>query len=187
VFTWNFLLILLLIAVNAFFVSVEFAAVASRKARIEILAEEGNAAARIVKSWLENPSTRDRMIAASQIGITMVGLALGAIGENTFQELLQPIFSTLTLPDNLEFLTPFLNALPLILSLLIITTLLVVLGEMVPKVATLQQPERIAMLSAQPMKAFTTVFKWFIDILDWATKLVLRIFGLKLVGEHALI
>ena len=186
-FTWNFLLILLLIAVNAFFVSVEFAAVASRKARIEILAEEGNAAARIVKSWLENPSTRDRMIAASQIGITMVGLALGAIGENTFQELLQPIFSTLTLPDNLEFLTPFLNALPLILSLLIITTLLVVLGEMVPKVATLQQPERIAMLSAQPMKAFTTVFKWFIDILDWATKLVLRLFGLKLVGEHALI
>jgi len=186
-FTWNFLLILLLIAVNAFFVSVEFAAVASRKARIEILAEEGNAAARIVKSWLENPSTRDRMIAASQIGITMVGLALGAIGENTFQELLQPIFSTLTLPDNLEFLTPFLNALPLILSLLIITTLLVVLGEMVPKVATLQQPERIAMLSAQPMKAFTTVFKWFIDLLDWATKLVLRLFGLKLVGEHALI
>jgi CBS domain containing-hemolysin-like protein len=173
--------------VNAFFVSVEFAAVASRKARIEILAEEGNAAARIVKSWLENPSKRDRMIAASQIGITMVGLALGAIGENTFQVLLQPIISTLTLPDNLEFLTPFLNALPLILSLLIITTLLVVFGEMVPKVATLQQPERVAMLSAQPMKVFSTIFKWFIDGLDWGTKITLRLFGLQLVGGHSLI
>jgi len=186
-FTWNFLLILLLIAVNAFFVSVEFAVVASRRARIEILSEEGSVSAGIVKGWLENPTARDRMIAASQIGITMVGLALGAIGENTFQELLSPYFDTLTLPENVQFLTPVLEALPLVLSLIIITSLLVVLGEMVPKVATLQQPERIALLSAQPMKLFGIIFKWFIDILDWATKIILRLFGLKLVGEHSLI
>ena len=43
------------------------------------------------------------------------------------------------------------------------------------------------MLAAQPMKVFSTVFKWFIDILDWATSLVLRIFGLQLVGGHSLI
>src|SRR4030043_900937 len=186
-FIWNFLLILFLIAVNAFFVSVEFAVVASRRARIEILSEEGNTAAAIVKGWLENPAARDRLIAASQIGITMVGLALGAIGENTFQGLLSPYFSTLTLPDNLQFLTPVLETLPLIFSLIIITSLLVVLGEMVPKVATLQQPERIAILSAQPMRLFSTIFKWFIDGLDWATKIILRLFGLKLVGEHSLI
>src|SRR4030043_2466315 len=115
-FIWNFLLILLLISLNAFFVSVEFAVVTSRRARIEILAEEDNTAARIIKGWLENPSARDRLIAASQIGITMVGLALGALGENTFQGLLSPYFSTLTLPDNLQFLTPVINALPLIFS-----------------------------------------------------------------------
>jgi len=186
-FIWNFLLILLLIGLNAFFVSVEFAVVSSRRARIELLAEEGNSAARLVKNWLEDPSARDRLIAASQLGITMVGLALGAIGENTFQGLLSPFFSTLILPENLQFLTPVINALPLIFSLIIMTSLLVVLGEMVPKVATLQQPERVAMRSAQPMNVFSTVFRWFIDMLDWATKLVLRIFGLKLVGEHALI
>src|SRR4030042_5752929 len=117
----------------------------------------------------------------------MVGLALGAIGENTFQGLLSPYFSSLTLPDNLQFLTPVLETLPLIFSLIIITSLLVVLGEMVPKVATLQQPERIAILSAQPMRLFSTIFKWFIDGLDWATKIILRLFGLKLVGEHSLI
>ena len=186
-FIWNFLLILLLIALNAFFVSVEFAVVTSRRARIEILAEEDNTAARIIKGWLENPSARDRLIAASQIGITMVGLALGALGENTFQGLLSPLISTLILPDNLKFLAPVLSALPLVFSLIIITSLLVVLGEMVPKVATLQQPERVAMLSAQPMKVFSTIFKWFVDMLDWATKLVLRLFGLKLVGAHSLI
>jgi CBS domain containing-hemolysin-like protein len=74
-----------------------------------------------------------------------------------------------------------------VLSLIIITSLHVVLGEQVPKVATLHQPERIALLGAQLMRAFTTVFKWFIDVLDWATKLVLRLFGLQLVGEHSLI
>ena len=186
-FIWNFLLILLLIGLNAFFVSVEFAVVASRKARIEILAEEGNSAARVVKNWLENPAARDRLIAASQLGITMVGLALGAIGENSFQALLSPIFSTLTLPENLQFLTPVINALPLIFSLIILTGLLVVLGEMVPKVATLQNPESVAMRSAQPMKAFSNIFKWFIDVLDWATRLTLRLFGLKLAGDHSLI
>jgi CBS domain containing-hemolysin-like protein len=186
-FIWNFLLILLLIGLNAFFVSVEFAAVASRKARIDILAEEGIAAARIVKGWLENPSARDRLIAASQIGITIVSLALGAVGENTFQDLLTPYFDRISLAPSLQRLTPLLAALPLVLSLIIITSIHVVLGEQVPKVATLHQPERIALLSAQPMKVFTIVFKWFINLLDWATRQILRLFGLQLVGEHSLI
>jgi putative hemolysin len=186
-FVWYFLLILLLIALNAFFVSVEFAAVASRRARIELLAEEGNAAANIVKSWIENPSTRDRLIAASQLGITIVGLTLGAVGENVFQKLLTPWFNQIALSANLQRLTSLLAALPLVISLIIITSLTVVFGEQVPKVATLHQPERVAMLAAQPMRAFTTVFKWFIDLLDWASHMVLRLFGLQLVGEHSLI
>ena len=55
-FVWDFVLIFLLIALNAFFTSVEFASVAARKTRIELMAEEGNASAKIVKSWLENPT-----------------------------------------------------------------------------------------------------------------------------------
>jgi CBS domain containing-hemolysin-like protein len=186
-FVWDFLFILILVALNAFFTSVEFASVAARRARIELLADEGNPAAKIVKGWLENPSSRSRLIAACQLGITIVSLALGAVGENTFQKLLAPTFNRIALPANLQHLTSLLAALPLILSLIIITSIHVVLGEQVPKVATLHQPERIAMLGAQPMKLFTTVFKWFIDILDWATKLVLKLFGLQLVGEHSLI
>ncbi len=186
-FVWNFLLILLLVALNAFFTSVEFASVAARRTRIELLANEGNPAAKVVKGWLENPSSRSRLIAACQLGITIVSLALGAVGENTFQALLTPSFSRIILAPNLQSLTALLAALPLILSLIIITSIHVVLGEQVPKVATLHQPERVAMLGAQTMNIFTKVFKWFIDILDWATRLVLRIFGLKVVGEHSLI
>ncbi len=186
-FTWNFLLILLLVGLNAFFVSVEFASVASRRARIELLAEDGNQAANIVKGWIENPKARDRIIAASQLGITIVSLALGAVGENTFEALLTPFFNQISLAPSLQRLTSLLAALPLVLSLLIITSIHVVLGEQVPKVATLHQPERIALLSAQPMNAFTTIFKWFIDVLDWATRQILRLFGLQLKGEHSLI
>ncbi len=186
-FVWDFLLILVLIGLNAFFVSVEFAAVTSRRSRIELLAEEGNAAAQTVKSWIENPQARDRLIAASQLGITIVSLALGAVGENTFQALLTPYFNKISLSPSLRQLTSLMAALPLILSLIIITSLHVVLGEQVPKVATLHQPERVALISAQPMKIFSIIFKWFIDLLDGATRLVLRIFGLKLVGGHSLI
>ena len=186
-FVWDFLLILVLIGLNAFFTSVEFASVAARRAKIEILADEGNAGAKIVKGWLENPSSRSRLIAACQLGITIVSLALGALGENTFQQLLTPYFDRIALAPSVRQLTALMAALPLILSLIIITSLHVVLGEQVPKVATLHQPERVALLGAQPMRAFTTVFKWFIDILDWATKIVLRLFGLQLVGGHSLI
>jgi len=186
-FVWNFLLILLLVALNAFFTSVEFASVAARRSRIELLAEEGNAAAKIVKTWLENPASRSRLIAACQLGITIVSLALGALGENTFQALLSPTFNRWALDPNLQRVASLLAVLPLIISLVIITSIHVVLGEQVPKVATLHQPERVALLGAQPMKLFSTVFKWFIDVLDWATRIVLRLFGLQVVGGHSLI
>jgi putative hemolysin len=186
-FVWDFLIIILLVALNAFFTSVEFASVASRKSRIQLAAEEGNKAAEIVKNWLEDPKSRARLIAGCQLGITIVSLALGAVGENAFQKLLTPYFDQISIPANLERLTALLAALPLILSLLIITSIHVVLGEQVPKVATLNQPERVALLGAQPMKVFSGIFKWFIDILDWATRLVLRLFGLQMLGSHSLI
>ena len=186
-FVWDFLLILVLIGLNAFFSSMEFASVAARRTRIELLAEEGNAGAKIVKGWLENPASRSRLIAACQLGITIVSLALGAVGENTFQRLLTPYFDKISLSPNLRQLTSLMAALPLVLSLIIMTSLHVVLGEQVPKVATLHQPERVALLGAQIMKAFSTIFKWFIDALDWATRLILRLFGLKLAGGHSLI
>lgn len=186
-FVWNFLLILLLVALNAFFTSVEFASVAARRSRIDLLAEEGKSAARIVKGWLENPAARSRLIAACQLGITIVSLALGALGENTFQALLAPTFSRLALAPNMHRLTSLLAVLPLIISLIIITSIHVVLGEQVPKVATLHQPERVALFGAEPMSLFSSVFKWFIDVLDWATRQTLRLFGLQVVGGHSLI
>jgi CBS domain containing-hemolysin-like protein len=183
---WNLALILVLVGLNGFFVSVEFAAVASRRSRIEIQAEAGNPAAQIVQGWLENPAARDRLIAASQLGITIVSLALGAVGENTFERLLDPYFHALALPAGLSALAPVLAALPLVLSLIIVTSLHVVLGEQVPKVAALHAPESFALWVARPMRLFSAVFRWFVDVLDWATRGILRLAGIDMVGEHAL-
>lgn len=124
------------------------------------------------------------MIAASQLGITLVSLALGAVGENTFEEILTPLFGHPNLQGAMQWLSPILAALPLIISLVIVTSLHVVLGEQVPKVAALHNPERFALAAARPMRVFSVVFKWFIDVLDWATRQVLSLIGLRMMGEH---
>jgi CBS domain containing-hemolysin-like protein len=179
----NIVIILLLIALNAFFVSVEFAAVTARRARLDLLADEQHRAARLVRKWLEDASARNRLIAATQLGLTIVSLTLGAIGENTFTALLDPYFSALKLPGWLIFIEAVIPILPLVASLVIITGLHVVLGEQVPKVAVLRSPERFALFAAPIMQIFSTVFKWSIDVLDWSTRMVLRLGGLPDGGE----
>ena len=106
------------------------------------------------------------------------------MGENTFEEILTPFFDHPNLQGALQWLSPILAALPLIISLIIVTSLHVVLGEQVPKVAALHNPEKFALLAARPMRVFYVVFKWFIDILDWATRQVLSLVGLRMMGEH---
>ena len=181
----NLLAILILITLNAFFVGVEFAAVTSRRVRLDLLVgEHETQASRLVRKWLDQPAARDRLIAASQLGITLVSLALGAVGENAFTAWLSPYFGTLFFPPFLSFLQFFIPFLPLIFSLTIITSVHVVLGEQVPKVATLQAPERFALFAAVPMELFSSFFKWFVDILDWATHAVLDLAGVEGSADH---
>lgn len=182
---WNLAFILILIALNAFFVGVEFAVVASRRARLDLLSSAESSAGRIVRRWLENNDARDRLIAASQLGITVVSLALGAVGENTFEAILEPYFHEITLPPWLEFINRILPALPLVISLAIITSFHVVLGEQVPKVAVLRAPERFALASAPVMAFFSKFFRGFINLLDWSTRQILKMAGLPAQTSHS--
>ncbi len=177
------LLILVLIGLNAFFVGVEFAVVSSRRSRLDMMVAPDNRAARLVRQWMEDDSARDRLIAASQLGITLVSLALGDAGEEAFSTLLEPYFNELSLPAGLGFLHNILPALPLVISLSIITSMHVVFGEQVPKVAVLRSPERFALISAPIMDIFSKVFRGFINLLDWATHTVLGFWGLQPAGH----
>jgi CBS domain containing-hemolysin-like protein len=185
---WNFILIIILVVLNGFFVAAEFAVIAARKTRIRTQAESGNPAAKLVLKWLEDPAERDKLIAAAQLGITIVSLALGAVGENTFEALLEPIFHSVDFSQQWARFEPILTALPLVISLVIVTSLHVVLGEQVPKVAALESPEKISVLTATPMDWFNKIFTWFVTILDWATHSILRLLGVKSSGGgHSII
>jgi putative hemolysin len=179
----QFVFILILIGLNAFFVGVEFSVVASRRSRLDLLAGPGSPGAKLIHQWLEDDSARDRLIAASQLGITLVSLALGAVGENAFEAMLKPYFERIILPDTLFFLEGLLAALPLVISLAVVTSFHVVLGEQVPKVAVLRGPEKFAIFSAPIMEVFIRVFRGFIFLLDWATRMILRFSGLPANGH----
>src|SRR5215218_11047768 len=82
-------LLLLLIAVNGFFVAAEFALVRSRRARLEQLRDEGVARAQVA---LEQIDHVDQYVATSQVGITLASLGIGFLGEPALATLLEPIF-----------------------------------------------------------------------------------------------
>jgi putative hemolysin len=175
--------ILILIVLNAFFVAVEFAVVASRRARLDLLADSEDRSAALVRTWLEDETSRGRLIAASQLGISLVSLTLGALSVRLFQDTLTPYLAQIRLPASLAFLQGALLLLPLILSVLVVTALHVVLGEQVPKAAVLGRPERFAMISAPFMRVFIAIFRGLIVALDWATRSFLTLFGLPASGQ----
>ena len=183
----NIILILVLVALNGFFVAVEFAAVSGRRTRLDMIADPDNSAARIARTWFENPAARERLIAACQLGITLASLALGAVGENTFEAWLEPYFEAIILPQQLVFLRHLITVLPLIIALTVVTSLHVVLGEQVPKVAALRAPERVVLIAAPVMRIFSVLFKYFVDVLDWATRMILKLIGLPASTGHSLI
>src|SRR6186713_3529083 len=84
-----------LILVNAVYVAAEFAAVSVRRSRIQQLAADGNPLAAWLLPVLESPESLDRYIGASQIGITLSSLVLGAYAQQTFAVWLTPYFAEL--------------------------------------------------------------------------------------------
>ncbi|HHS96575.1 MAG TPA: HlyC/CorC family transporter [Chloroflexi bacterium] len=171
-----------LIGVNAFFVMVEFAVVASRRTRIDQLVEEDGNRARIVQRWVSSHEHKDALIAAAQLGITIASLALGYLGEETFQSIIEALLHNVTVPPSLESV---LSALPLAISLTVVTGLHVVLGEQVPKVAALRAPERLALFAAPWMDLFQKVFHPFVWLLDRAAAGVLHVLGMEPMGYHS--
>lgn len=180
----NLVIIAGCIALNAFFVAVEYAVIASRRSRLETLASGESRSLELVLSWLGQSQRRDRVIAANQVAITLINLAVGALSENTFSLIFAPIFSKIQFYPPFTFLESVVTALPIILGLIIATGLQVVFGELVPKVAVLRAPEKFALFSARWIDIFTRVFKHFISLLEWIAKSVLNIIGVDTEGTN---
>ncbi|MDX1568304.1 MAG: hemolysin family protein, partial [Longimicrobiales bacterium] len=168
IFTWG--VIAVLIAFNGLFVAAEFSAVSVRRSRIRQMAERGNRFARSLLPTLEEAKTLDRYIAACQVGITVSSLVLGAYGQATLGEALVPLFE-----DWGDMQTVAAQSTSAAVVLVSLTTLQMVLGELVPKSLALQHPTRIALSTVLPMRWAEKVMSWFVDVLNGSGWLVLRL------------
>lgn len=174
------LIVLLLILLNAFFAATEFSLVALRPTRIRILVKQGNARARIVAELL---GELGRVISGVQVGITLTSLALGFIGVLTLAEAIYPVF--VWLPD--RWGAAVANTAALVLAYLLITSLQIVLGELVPKSIGLARAERVALTVARPFRWFLRTCSWAITLLDGVAGRLVRALGLGRPLPHTLV
>jgi putative hemolysin len=173
------LVIALLIIVNALYVAAEFSAVAVQKSQIAPLARSGNRRAAELLVLLEDGAQLDRYIAACQIGITLSSLVSGAYGQATIAVQLGP-----WLAGAFGLGAAAAQSSAFVAVLLILTALQVVLGELVPKSFALQFPERTALATFLPTRWSVSLFRGFIWLLNGSGFLLLRPFGIKPGGHQ---
>lgn len=171
-------MILLLVVANGFFVAVEFALVSVRRARIETLAAAGRSGAQAVLRALDH---LDAMLSASQFGITLASLALGAVGESTLAKWLEP-FLVRHLPVATTSLLAHTIAIGI--SLAVITYLHLVLGEYAPKALAIEKAEAISLATARWMEIFYRTFKPFIEFINLSGIRLLRLIGVEFRPGH---
>jgi putative hemolysin len=166
------LVVLALIVVNALYVAAEFAAVSVRRSRIQQLAADGNPLAAWLLPVLESPEALDRYIGASQIGITLSSLVLGAYAQQTFAVWLTPYFAQL---GGLQQIGAQSTSTAVVL--LTLTTAQVVFAELVPKLVALQYPTQASLYTFVPMLASLWIYRPFIKFLNGSALLILRLMG----------
>ncbi|KOP71171.1 hemolysin family protein [Cytobacillus solani] len=173
--TINLLLIVILIALTAFFVATEFAIVKVRTSRLDQLISEGKKGAAAAKKVVTH---LDEYLSACQLGITVTALGIGWLGEPTIEKLLHPIFEQLNLNESVSHILSFAIAFS------IVTFLHVVVGELAPKTVAIQKAETITILFATPIIWFYRIMYPFIWFLNGSARVLVGIFGLKPASEH---
>ncbi len=166
------LLILLLVAANAFFAAAEFALVSVRETRIQQLVAAGRIGARGVQRLHSN---LDQVVNGVQLGITMVSLTLGWIGEPMVARLVE----SLQFVHRVPHAAVYAHTIAIAIAFSLITYMHVILGELVPKTLALQRAEQIALAVAAPMEVFLAVTRPILFFMRRSGGLALRLFGAR--------
>ena len=166
----SLIFMVLLLAINAFFVGAEFAFTASRKAEIEPLVKEGKRGAASAMIAVENVS---EMLAVCQLGITLASTGLGVVAEPAIAHLLLPMALRLGLP------LVSAHSFAILLALLIVLYLHVVAGEMIPKYTSVSAHTRLILLYSPPMVAMERALRPVIRAMNRFANSVVRLFGLE--------
>ncbi|OAX45068.1 hemolysin family protein [Paenibacillus sp. AD87] len=171
----NIVLLIILIALTAFFVASEFAVVKIRTSRVDQLVAEGNKKAILAKKVV---SDLDYYLSACQLGITVTALGLGALGKPTVERLLYPVFNYLDVSASISAVASYA------IAFILVTFLHVVVGEMAPKTMAIQFSEKLTLLLSPPLYWFGKIMYPFIWALNGASRVLLRAFGVKPAGHE---
>ncbi|MGH9528682.1 MAG: hemolysin family protein [Terriglobales bacterium] len=169
-------LVILLVAANAFFAAAEFALVSVRDTRIQQLIEARRIGARIVQKLHRN---LDEVVNGVQLGITIVSLTLGSIGEPVVAHLIERSGFFSRVPHALVYA----HGVGIFVAFSLITCMHVILGELVPKSLALQRSEQVALAVAAPMEVFLTLTRPVIFLMSRAAGSVLRTFGSRRIHQ----
>jgi putative hemolysin len=164
------LVLSILILINGFFALSEVALISSKQARLEQFRIKGKKGARIALKLLENSES---FLSAIQVGITLIGIVTGVYGGINLAHDFTPFFAQFELTNKYAY------EIALTLTVLVITYISIVIGELVPKTIALGNPEKIAILVAPVIYYFSTAFYPFVRLLSISTNLVNRMIGIK--------
>jgi CBS domain containing-hemolysin-like protein len=159
-----------LLLVNAFFVAAEFAVISARRSQIEPLAEQGRRSAITALYAMENAT---RMLATSQLGITVASLMILNVSEPAIHHLLEVPLGLTGWPEAVVSATAF------VIALLLVSYLHVVFGEMVPKNISFSVPDRAVLLLATPLVFVSQILRPVVLSLNWIANGVLRLFRVE--------
>lgn len=168
------LMVLLLVAANAFFVAAEFALVSVRDTRIQQLVDARRVGARTVQKLHQR---LDELLAAVQFGVTLASLGLGIVGEPTFARLLEHYLK------NIPVNPTYIHVASLAIGFTLVSFFHVVLGEIVPKSIALQRAERVALAVSNPMDVFMTISRPALFLMSRSARFVLGAFGSRQLRE----
>lgn len=168
------LIVLLLILLNGAFAMAEMAIVSARKVRLEQWASRGDRGARIALELANDPN---QLLSTIQVGITLIGIVNGAFGGATLSFELAEVLRLV------PWLAPYSTAISFALVVSAITYLSLVVGELVPKRLALNNPERVAVVVATPMRRLSSIAAPIVRLLGASNDLVLRLLGVRPTGE----
>ncbi len=170
-------LLVFLIVLNAWFAMSEMALTASRKARLQVMVESGDAGAKAALTLHDDPT---RFLSVVQVGITSIGILNGIVGDAAFSgPFAEWLMHTLALHEQSAMITATA------MVVIVITFITIIFGELVPKRLGQMHPEAVARLVARPMEWLSLITRPFVRLLSICTEGTLHLLGVKLDASRS--
>ena len=169
-------LIVFLVALNGFFVAAEFSIVKMRSSRLDTLIAEGVSGARYAKYLVDHV---DISLSVTQLGITIVSLVIGWLGEPTISQLMEPIFVLTGIAG-----TTLAHTISFVVSFAVVTAMHIIIGELIPKNIAIQYVEKVMLTVAFPLTFFHKIMYPSVWALNKIAFSAAKLCGVEISGKN---